>query len=312
MEQRRLGRSGLQVSVLGFGCGAVGGLMVRGDAADQQRAVGRALDAGITYFDTAADYGQGASERNLGRVLRALKADPVVGTKVRILPGQRGAIGATIAAAMDASLARLGHDQVHLYQLHNPIAFDGPPTTLTPAAVAAEVLPAFARLREQGKAQKFGFTGIGDAEALRQVMAMDGMATVQLPYNLLNAPQQGPLLEACATHDSGVIGIRTLAGGALSGSAARGPLGTPVVEPIASGADYAADVAAARRLRPLIEAGHVADLVEAALRFAITAPQMGTAMVGLGSMAELEHAIAAVAKGALTAEAMGLVEGLRG
>lgn len=312
MEQRRLGRTGHQVSVLGFGCGAVGGLMVRGDAADQQRAVARALDAGITYFDTAADYGQGASERNLGRALRALKADPVVGTKVRILPDQRGNIAATIAAAMHASLARLGREQVHLYQLHNPIAFDGPPTTLTPAVVANSVLPAFARLRDQGKAQHFGFTGIGDADALRQVMAMDGMATVQLPYNLLNAAQQARLLEDCAANDIGVIGIRTLAGGALSGSAARGPLGTPKVEPIASGADYAADVAAAQRLRPLVEAGHVRDLVEAALRFAITTPHMGTAIVGLGSLAELEHAIAAVAKGALSAEAMALVQGLRG
>jgi L-galactose dehydrogenase/L-glyceraldehyde 3-phosphate reductase len=311
VEQRRLGRTDFRVSVLGFGCGAVGGLMVRGDAADQERAVARALDAGITYFDTAADYGQGASERNLGRVLRTLKADPVVGTKVRILPEQRGAIAATIAAAMEASLARLGRDHVQLYQLHNPIAFDGPPTTLTPAMVANEVLPAFERLRDQGKAQQFGFTGIGDADALRQVMAMPGMATVQLPYNLLNAGRQASLLADCATHDVGVIGIRTLAGGALSGSAARGALGVAVVEPIASGADYAADVAAALRLSPLVEAGHAADLVEAALRFAITSTLMGTAMVGLGSLAELDHAIAAVGKGALPGDAMALLEGLR-
>lgn len=312
MEQRRLGRTRLQVSVMGFGCGAVGGLMVRGDTADQQRAVGRALDAGITYFDTAADYGQGASERNLGRALRALKADPVIGTKVRISPDQRGTIGATIAAAMDASLARLGRGNVHLYQLHNPIALDGPPTTLTPAMVAAEVLPAFTRLRDQGKAQHFGFTGIGDAEALRQVMAMDGIATVQLPYNLLNATRQATLLAHAATNDIGVIGIRVLAGGALSGSEARGPIGTAVVEPIASGASYAADVAEALRLHPLVEHGHAKDLVEAALRFVIASPHMGTALVGLGSLAELEHAIAAVEKGALSAEGMALVQGLRG
>jgi aryl-alcohol dehydrogenase-like predicted oxidoreductase len=68
METRTLGRTGLKVSVLGFGCGAVDGLMVRGDPADQERAVARALEAGVNYFDTAVLYGAGVSERNLGRL----------------------------------------------------------------------------------------------------------------------------------------------------------------------------------------------------------------------------------------------------
>ena len=75
MEKRRFGRTGLDLSVLGFGCGAVGGLMVKGDAADQERAVWRALELGINYFDTAQMYGDGQSEINLGRVLKALKPD---------------------------------------------------------------------------------------------------------------------------------------------------------------------------------------------------------------------------------------------
>ena len=74
MEQRPLGSTGLTVSALGFGCGAVGGLMVRGDAAEQRQAVSRALDAGITYFDTAASYGDGLSEEHLGQVMRDLGA----------------------------------------------------------------------------------------------------------------------------------------------------------------------------------------------------------------------------------------------
>ena len=82
MELRVFGRSGMRLSVLGFGCGAVGGLMVRGDPRDQERAVARALDAGVNYFDTAWQYGNGESEKNLGRILRSLKpADAVVGTK---------------------------------------------------------------------------------------------------------------------------------------------------------------------------------------------------------------------------------------
>ena len=74
MEKRIYGRTGMNISILGFGCGAVGGLMVRGAAADQERAIGRALDAGINYFDTAVQYGNGASETNLGRALENAEA----------------------------------------------------------------------------------------------------------------------------------------------------------------------------------------------------------------------------------------------
>src|SRR5437867_12547994 len=109
MEMRTFGRTGLRISILGFGCGAVGGLMVRGDSADQERAVARALEAGVNYFDTAVQYGNGASERNLGRVLAKLKpANAVVGTKVRIPPSDFGRISDAAAASLEAILCRLG------------------------------------------------------------------------------------------------------------------------------------------------------------------------------------------------------------
>jgi len=75
MEYRPLGRTGLSVSVLGFGCGSVGGLMVRGDRAEMVRAVSRAIELGINYFDTARIYGDGKSESNLGSVLREVGVD---------------------------------------------------------------------------------------------------------------------------------------------------------------------------------------------------------------------------------------------
>src|ERR1700730_2599451 len=88
MQLRVFGRTGMQLSVLGFGCGAVGGFMVRGDPAEQERVVARAIAAGVNYFDTAVQYGDGESEKNLGRVLRKLKpANAIVGTKVRLAPG---------------------------------------------------------------------------------------------------------------------------------------------------------------------------------------------------------------------------------
>src|SRR6266404_4276517 len=84
------------------------GPMVRGSAADQERAVARALELGINFFDTAAAYGDGESERNLGRVLKTLRPQVFVSTKFTILDEDRGAIGAAVAASLEASLKRLG------------------------------------------------------------------------------------------------------------------------------------------------------------------------------------------------------------
>src|SRR2546421_1828810 len=105
MEMRTFGRSGMQVSILGFGCGAVGGLMVRGDPADQERAIARALEGGVNYFDTAVQYGNGESEKNLGRALKKLKpASALVGTKVRLPPSDFGRIGDAVGKSLDGSL----------------------------------------------------------------------------------------------------------------------------------------------------------------------------------------------------------------
>src|SRR5258708_37149705 len=128
MEQRPLGSTGLSVSALGFGCGSVGGLMVRGDAAEQSQAVSRAIDAGITYFDTAAQYGDGKSEENLGRVMRELGAwsRVVVGTKARLQETDLFDAAGAIRRSLEVSLRRLGRDDVDVCTLHNPIPFTRP------------------------------------------------------------------------------------------------------------------------------------------------------------------------------------------
>src|SRR6185312_685944 len=126
MQTRVFGRTGMQLSLLGFGCGAVGGLMVRGAPADQERTIARALAAGINYFDTAVQYGNGESEKNLGRVLQTLKpANVVVGTKVRLPPGDAGRIGEAIAQSLEDSLKRLRRDHVDIFHLHNSVTDAG-------------------------------------------------------------------------------------------------------------------------------------------------------------------------------------------
>src|SRR5580658_4054116 len=99
VEYQLLGRTQLRISRLGFGCGNIGGLMVRGTAADQERAVARAVELGMTYFDTAPMYGNGESATTLGRVLSVLKPDIVLATKTPADPQQRGRLGAAIAAS---------------------------------------------------------------------------------------------------------------------------------------------------------------------------------------------------------------------
>ncbi|MBI3530768.1 MAG: aldo/keto reductase [Betaproteobacteria bacterium] len=241
METRVLGKTGLKVSVLSFGCGAVGGLMVKGKAADQERAVARAMEFGINYFDTAPMYGNGESERNLGRVLKALKRPKVyVGTKVFL--EATGDIGKFIADSMEACLKRLGLDSVDLYQLHNPISDAKREGTLDPKTVREQVLPAFDYLREQGKARYFGFTALGDTPAIHKVL--DAFDSAQVSYNLLNpsagmklpsnypAQDYGNLIERARASGIGTIGIRVLAGGALSGVETRHPLAMPSVDPL--------------------------------------------------------------------------------
>jgi aryl-alcohol dehydrogenase-like predicted oxidoreductase len=109
----------------------------------------------------------------------------------------------------------------------------------------------------------------------------------------------------------GVVGIRVLAGGALSGSAERHPIAGPAPEPIGSAMSYDADVDRARRLMPLVREGFAASLTEAATRFALSHPAMGTILVGMATPQQFEDALAAVRKGPLPQAALDLLSALR-
>ena len=325
MEQRSLGRTGLRVSALGFGCGDVGGLIVKGTPAARERAVARAVEAGINYFDTAASYGSGESERNLGHTLKALGLRPYVGTKFRLDPAERDLAGA-IARSLEASLQRLGMERVDLLQLHNLIvAPDGAPAPgrgLPARRVLDEVVPALAELRRQGKIGLAGITALGDTAAVHTVLDAGVIDTAQVCLNILNpsaavgvpagfpAQDFGRLLDRARTRGVGVINIRVLAGGALTGTLQRHALAMPSVAPIASGPDYATDVQNAQRLRPLVDKGYADDLVEASIRFSLTSDAVSTVLVGYSTFEHLEKAIVAVERGPLPAPALDLLNGL--
>jgi len=314
----------MQLSVLGFGCGAVGGFMVRGDPADQERTVARAIAAGVNYFDTAVQYGDGESEKNLGRVLQRLKpANVVVGTKVRVPPGEFGRIAEAVTKSLEGSLARLGLERVDIFHLHNPITGTGGGSALSVQQVLGDVVPAFERLRAQGKIRFLGLTALGDTAALHQVIDARVFDSAQAVYNMLNPsaavelPQNYPAQDYGRIFDHtqgagvGVVGIRVLAGGALSGSAERHPIAGPAPEPIGSAMSYDADVERARRLMPLVKEGFATSLTEAATRFALSHPAMGTILVGMATPQQFDDSLAAVQKGPLPQAALDRLSALR-
>jgi aryl-alcohol dehydrogenase-like predicted oxidoreductase len=316
MEYRTLGRTGLKISALGFGCGDVGGLMVRGTPAERERGVARALEHGINYLDTAPSYGSGESEKNLGQVLRALKPTVIVGTKWRLGAADLADVPGAVTRSVETSLARLGLPRVDLLHLHNLIGRVGEERPLGVARVLEAVVPAMRRLQEQGKVRFFGVTASGETGALHRALASGAIDTAQVVFNLLNptgayalpvgypAQDYDRLLVLAREQGVGTIGIRVLAGGALSGQVARHPTAIPSVAPIASGPDYATDVARARALEPLVAQSHAASVVEAALRFAITGDALSTVLIGCSDLAQLDFAAAAVAKGPLSPAAL--------
>ena len=240
----------------------------------------------------------------------------MVGTKVRLPSGEFDRIADAVATSLEGSLARLRRDQVDIFHLHNAITEAGGGEALSIRQVLGDVVPAFERLRQQGKTRFLGLTAIGDTTALHQVIDARAFDSAQVVYNMLNpsaatelppnypAQDYGRLFDHTKAAGVGVVGIRVLAGGALSGSIERHPIASPPPEPIGSAVSYEADLARACRVLPLVHEGFATNLVEAATRFALSHPAMGTILVGMATPQQFEHALAAVQKGPLPPAAL--------
>lgn len=321
MKYRTLGRTGIKVSEIGFGCGSVGGLLIRGDYSEMVRAVAWAVEQGITYFDTARSYGNGQSETNLGKVLQELKPDVVVGTKVSLGGEDLDRIEDAVAEQVDGCLARLGRDSVDVIYLHNQMTQTREGSHMSPAdvAVAAGALQV---AMEQGKTRSWGLNGLGETDAIHEAVANTHPFVIQSCYNMLNpssgmaVPDNFPfqdykgLMHLADELDIGVAAIRVLAAGALSGVMDRHDIAMPNVGPIGSGKNYASDVALAQGFDFLVKEGVVENLIEAAIRFALSQPKLTTALVGLASFEQLEFAVKAGNKGALPEDALERVKAI--
>jgi aryl-alcohol dehydrogenase-like predicted oxidoreductase len=227
-RRRRLGKSGLSVSVVGLGCNNFGG---RIDAEQTRTVVHAALDVGVTLFDTADIYGQGRSEEMLGQALGSRRDEVIVATKFGM--DMQGANGPDFGArgsrryirnAVDASLRRLGTDWIDLYQIHAP-------DVRTPIE---ETLSALTDLVKEGKVRYLGnsnFAGwqVADAEWTARSGGSERFISAQNHYNLLNRGVETELTPACEQFGLGILPYFPLASGLLSGKYRRNeqaPVGT--------------------------------------------------------------------------------------
>lgn len=220
MEQRTLGRTGIQVSSLCLGT-MMFGEWGNPDEAACQRIVHTALDDGVTFVDAADVYSGGRSEEILGRALRGRRDQVVVATKfgnpMGEDPNQRGASRRWIVRAVEASLRRLGTDWIDLYQVHRP----------DPSTDIDETLGALSDLIRAGKVRAIGTSTfsaseIVEAQWVAERRARERFATEQPPYSIFARGVEAEVLPACRRHEIGVVVWSPLNGGWLTGKYRRG------------------------------------------------------------------------------------------
>jgi aryl-alcohol dehydrogenase-like predicted oxidoreductase len=216
MKMRRLGSSGLKVSEVGLGCNNFG---MRIDQKATQGVVDAALDAGITFFDTADIYGGTKSEEFLGKALGKRRGEIVLATKFGMRIGddesRRGGSRRWIMRAVEDSLSRLGTDYIDLYQLHAPDA-DTP---------LDETLRALDDLVTQGKVRYIGnsnFTGWQIADADWTAAGASRFVSAQNQFSLLERKVEFEVLPACEHFGLGFLPFFPLGSGLLSGKYRRG------------------------------------------------------------------------------------------
>lgn len=304
MERRPLGRSGLDVPVLGFGCGGSARLMVGDDRAAQTTAIRAALDSGIDYFDTAAAYGEGRSEANLGAVLAQLGSPPVtISTKVVLGEEDLGRPRDAVLRGVEASLDRLGRHRVDMLLLHNRVARErpagrrigvGPVLGLGDVVDPGGVLDGFQELLQSGVIAACGITAFGgEPPAVAEVMRSGIPTVINAAFSLLEptaalavpppdgGDDHGQVVRTAATLGIGVIAIRVFGSGRLL---------QPPDDPV---------TVSLRHLAARLGGG---DAHRGSLAFVLGTPGIATAVVGFSEARHVHAAVASAESGPVSAD----------
>jgi aryl-alcohol dehydrogenase-like predicted oxidoreductase len=318
MQYRTIGKTGVEISEIGFGCGNNAVLMVKASREEQLKAVRHALELGINFFDTAFAYGLGKSEENLGGILRELGAEPVISTKIRLEADCVGDVKAATLRAVEAGLARLQRGRVDFVQLHTRVTLArgmGKRFSLTPQDVLGPdgVIDGFKAMRDRGKVGHFGFSGLGDPSALHELVDSGEFQGFQAYYNLLNpsagqrvppsvsAQDYGLIIDRAAAKGMGAFVIRVLAAGALTADPGAGGGSSP--EPLSPGSDYALDLQRAQKVKAALGVSGK-ELTQAAIRFGLMKREVSTVLVGFSNTTHIDEAVACSGAPALTADEM--------
>ena len=318
MQYRTVGKTGVRISEIGFGCGNNAVLMVKASYDQQVKAVRHALDLGINFFDTAFAYGLGKSEENLGRILKELGVNPVISTKIRLDADVLGDVKGATIRAVEAGLKRLNRDRVEFIQLHTRVTQErgaGKRFSLTPGDVLGPngVVEGFKTMRDRGKVGHFGFSGLGDPKALHELVDSGEFHGFQAYYNLLNpsaghpvperfsALNYGQIIDRAAAQGMGAFVIRALAAGAVTSDPSRGGGSSP--EPLSPGSDYASDLERAEKIRDALGVDGN-RLTQAAIRFGLMNSNVSTVLVGFSNTTHIDEAVACSGAAALSQDAI--------
>jgi aryl-alcohol dehydrogenase-like predicted oxidoreductase len=331
MRYRPIGNTGELISEIAFGTGDNAGLLVRGSPEDQCRAFERALELGITYWDTSPDYGDhiGLAEINIGKLMRQFHVRPFITTKVEVMPDHLDDVAGAVQRSIEGSLQRLQTDWVDVLQIHNPPALETDTSVqgwihlgLRDYLGPNGALEGLERVRRQGKARYLGFAcEHADPRAVRQLLDTRAFSLINVWYDLLNptaAYGQVPGMHVGHEYDGiigyardlgvGVATIRPLSGGALTEHA----IGGGARHPLAGGGlsrrtdVYQEMVDQARPLAFLSRPEH--KVSEAAFRFALQTDGVTSVIGGFSELAHLEEAVSNSGAPPLAPELMGRVQ----
>ncbi|RJO65841.1 MAG: aldo/keto reductase [Myxococcales bacterium] len=215
MQTRRLGKTDLELTVIGLGAWAIGGPWVYGwgpqNDKDSLATIKRALDAGINWIDTAAVYGLGRSEQVVGQAIKGRRDEVIVATKCGLVWDDVGRVSGrlkakSVRAECEASLKRLGVERIDLYQIHWP----------DPDGDIEEGWSEVARLAEEGKLRYGGVSNFSVSQ-LRRAQTIMPIASLQPPYSMLKRDIETEILPFCKKEGIGVVAYSPMHSGLLTG-----------------------------------------------------------------------------------------------
>lgn len=308
METRTLGRTGLRVSELGFGCWAIGGASYgRVDDRESLRALAYAFEQGISFFDTADCYGNGRSEKLLGETFKesSKRLGVIIATKVGLDFYHGGTKRNTdpeyIRFACGESLKRLRTDYIDLYQLHNP--------KWENKLEEQRAYQALAALKQEGKIRHFGIS-IHVAREGVEAIQEGSSETIQAIYNMIDQRIRTELMPLCEEHNIGLIAREPLYCGLLTGKyTAESRFPKDDHRNRWSREKYLTDLKKIDRIRTAFESDRI-PLKQAAIEFVVFEKAVSVVIPGMKTVANVEDHLRAVRSPVLSAEAIKQIQEL--